>query len=104
MFLCLLVHIYVCIYNMFVSTMSYLCLSLNKLSVLFCSVINFVIAFRISTSMTFELRPRQRTDYRSLHSGENIKFDNHIVKFKPVLEDTFYVDRLIWRRKYKESL
>ena len=33
--------------------------------------IDFVIKFQISANITFELRPRQRTDYRSLHSGEN---------------------------------
>ena len=31
---------------------------------------NFVFTFQISTDMTFEFRPRQRSDYRSLHSGE----------------------------------
>ena len=45
--------------------------------------------------MTIELRPRQHTDYLE-------RKPKHIFKFKPMLKDTFYVDRMIWRRKVKE--
>ena len=46
---------------------SNICLFKTNYHLLF---INFVITFQISTHMTFELRPRQRTDYRTLRSGE----------------------------------
>lgn len=52
--------------------------------------------------MAFNLRPRQRTDYQFLNSGENVKFENAIIKINPVIEETYFIDRLIWRRKDKE--
>ena len=53
--------------------------------------------------MTFEIKPRQRTDYRFFSFWrEKIKLDKHIIKFKHMLKDTFNVDRMIWKRKVKE--
>ena len=60
--------------------------------------INFVITFQIFINMTFELRPSQRTDYRFFTFWR----EKSNLIFKHMLKDTFYADRMIWRRKVKE--
>lgn len=52
--------------------------------------------------MTFNLRPRQPIDYRLLNSGENIRLESSIIIIRPVLDEPFFVERLIWKRKDQE--
>ena len=48
-----------------------------------------------STKMALNLRQRQPTNNKTLNSGTDIKLEKSVVKCTPVLDDVFYVDRLV---------
>lgn len=52
--------------------------------------------------MASKLRPRgSKLDYKLLHNGTFVKLDKRTVSKRTphVLEETFYVERIIWRKE-----
>ena len=55
--------------------------------------------------MAFNLRPRTKIDYQTLNEGEPIKLNKTCTSLKPrLLEQPFYVERIIWRKQTKKSV
>ena len=47
---------------------------------------------------------KKRVDYKSPSEGPEIKFNKSVAKPETrVLEDTYFVDRIIWRREEREK-